>query len=404
MKPKSLVISSLFLASIICIISCNKFTSSSLVNEKLMLPAQPYDYTAANKFVNNDKATLGRVLFYDKQLSLNNSISCGSCHKQEFGFADNAAFSNGVENKKALRNTPAIQNLSLHGINNMVLNSTGVVDTFGNFIPMSVNFQPLFWDARESDLQSLMLQPITNHIEMGIASIEELVIKLNKIPYYQSLVYKAYGQNNLTKENLSDALGHFNSSIRTINTKFDDILTNGLTIDALEPIEKIGFNLFNSTQYNCSGCHASVISGKTVAEGGSAYGSSSSSAQSIDMNSFSANIGLESAPTDLGFGGLSGNNDLNGRFRTPDLHNVALTAPYMHDGRFTTLDQVLGHYSHDIVGSKNLDSRLRNANGTAKQLNISDFDKKAIIAFLQTLTCQEVTKDIKYSNPFVASK
>jgi cytochrome c peroxidase len=403
MKSKYILLSSLFGLALFGVISCNKGLKP-IGNETLVLPSTPFNYEAGNKMVNNAKATLGRVLFYDKQLSLNNTVSCGSCHKQEFGFADNTAFSAGLENKKTHRNTPAIQNLSLQNLSNIVFNGGGLPDSNGNIILPITNtptFQPLFWDARESNLQSLMLQPVTNHIEMGITSLDALVKKLNGISYYKDLVFDAYGKTEFTKEDISDALANFNASIRTINTTFDKVVANQLDVASLKPIERIGMELFTSQQYNCSGCHASIVAGPIVQNGGSAYGGDVGNGMGVDIASFSSNIGLDNSPTDLGMGSNSGSSALNGRFRTPDLHNVALTAPYMHDGRFTTLDQVVGHYSHNIVGNANLDSRLKNPNGTPKQLNISEFDKKAIIAFLNTLTCTEVIEDPKFSNPFI---
>ncbi len=381
------------------IFACSK-SLTVIGNEQLVLPETPYDYTAENPKVENHKATLGRVLFYDKQMSKNNSVSCASCHKQSAGFADNTSVSVGLENKKTERNTPAIQNLSVESFDSLLFTTNGNI----NFINMAPSFQPLFWDARESNLTTLMLQPVTNHIEMGITNVDDLVSKLNKIDYYKPLVQKAYGKNELSREDISEALANFNASIRTAKTVFDKVVNKELSPQDLKPNELLGMQLFTSEQYNCSGCHKSVMAGPMIASGGSAYGGDNTNGGAIDIASFSSNIGLDNAGADNGIGQVSGAASLNGSFRIPDLHNVALTAPYMHDGRFATLEEVIGHYSHNIIGSANLDSRLKNANGTPKQLNINETDKKALIAFLNTLTCKEVTTDVKFSNPFVVSK
>ena len=138
--------------------------------------------------------------------------------------------------------------------------------------------------------------------------------------------------------------------------------------------------LFDS-KYNCRSCH--TLTGTIY------YGETSF-----------VDIGLDDASTDKGRGAISNNRADNGKFRVPTLHNIALTAPYMHDGRFTTLEQVIDHYSHTIHSSPNLDPRLKDASGAPPPPPISDDEKNALVAFLNTLTDHKMISDPKFSNPF----
>lgn len=364
---------SLCLITTIVVIACNKQeqsvnkTPGQEVYLDLADTAEGSYFSSLNVYSKqlDKKATLGRVLFYDGHLSLNNAVSCGSCHKQQFAFADNAALSMGFEGRMAGRNTPALQDF-LEG-RKLTLKSDG-----------EVNFprQSLFWDGRENDLVNLVLRPVGNHVEMGINDMDALPAKLNNLPYYAGLVKDAYGTDQLTLDIISESIATFMLAITVDSTRFRRTKFNERTAQ-----EQLGERLFN-TKYNCASCH--IPSGQYFG------------------NPPSSDIGLDVVAKDKGMGAM--NKAMDGMFRVPKLHNVALTAPYMHDGRFNTLDEVLEHYSTGIQPSSNLAPELtegyNNGEPIPMRMNISTDEKAAIIAFLNTLTDYSMLTNPKYSNPF----
>jgi cytochrome c peroxidase len=363
LKFSKISLIALFISAVLFTISCNKFKNSPIKETYLDKEEPDYGFKATEPTMNS-KIHLGRVLFYDKSMSKNNSISCASCHKQEHAFADNVAGSIGFENRKTPRNSIAIQNL---------LNT--------NFItPPNFGFgAPLFWDGRETDLNSLMTKPIANHIEMGMDDMDALMLKLNKLPYYSELVKKLnVGTDKLDIFLLKESMVLFLSQIRTDDARFDRIKA-GINPETSSALELRGESLFNTT-YQCTNCHH---------PGPGVY-----------MQNDFANIGLDVNSNDKGRMNVTNASADLGTFKVPDLHNVVLTAPYMHDGRFATLDDVLEHYSRNIKPNSNLDDRLKNNDGTPISLKINDDDKKAIIAFLGTLTDYKMITNPKLSNPF----
>jgi cytochrome c peroxidase len=358
------------------------------------LPAQKFNYSNFQD-TTNALSTLGRVLFYDKQLSINNTVSCASCHKQSAGFADNVKFSIGFSMKPTTRNSMPVQNLT---VNNFLafdfLSSKG---TLGNtagissskpatsdfFGPSSSFGQHFFWDGRESSLEKLILQPVGNHIEMGITDVQALTEKLSKAPYYEPLFIDAYNSSEITPERISKAVTAFISSINTTNTRFDQHNRSFGTENGspLNPLELEGMLLFDS-KYDCNSCHQVTSPGGYILAG-----------------TFS-NIGLDAQYQDNGLENKTKSSLDAGKFKIPSLRNVVYTAPYMHDGRFENLEDVIEHYSSGIENHPNLDVRLREVNGQAKSMNISEHEKKAIVAFLHTLSDESVLTDVKFSNPF----
>ncbi len=348
-------------ALVIVAYSCKKETPDSSAGKTvyLDLPGTTAKYFTSGTITpsDNDIATLGRVLFYDGHLSVNNATACASCHKQSLAFADNVAFSRGFESRLTGRNSMPIENMGTPST------------SFSNSI--------LFWDGREQKLQNLVNRPISNHVEMGM-DFSLLPEKLGELPYYPELFQKAYGSTEITSDKISKAVTYFMQSITVNASRFDDYQSQKTQLTAQE---LQGFNLFNTT-YGCNRCHTITSS-------------------QYNASAVFADIGLDEKYNDLGRGVISGSEADNGKFRTPNLRNVALTAPYMHDGRYQTLDQVLEHYSHGIANSPNLDINLRDANtNQARQMNISAQDKQAIIAFLNTLTDYNMITDPKFSNPF----
>lgn len=351
------------------------FVINSTSNGGIIHGGIPVDPLVKPNFVNitNEGATLGRVLFYDKKLSLNNSVSCATCHHQNKAFTDGEAFSKGFEGLTTERSSMAILN------------------------PVTQN--NLFWDSRSKSIHDLSLRPVINHIEMGMENLDYLEKKLAKEYYYPELFKKAFGSEEINSERISDALSQFIASITSADSKFDKVMRKESEFSQLE---KVGMQIFFSNKAQCSSCHAgsnfSAPDGMDDPYGGGqgiivfdANGIANFS-EGKDLGG-AANIGLDVYPKDQG--------RENGSFKIPSLRNIALTAPYMHDGRFKTLLEVVNHYSDGIKDNKNLDPKFRDVHGNVKRMNLSGAEKSALVAFLNTLTDHSFISDPKYSNPFV---
>ncbi len=373
-----LVITVLFIVS-----SCQKSTVNiTATNETPQLI--PYDYMGKmesdgldvshftginNNPMSNDKINLGRVIFYDKKLSLNNSISCNSCHLQEFAFGDRFAKSFGFEDRITGRNSPTIQNLGTS--------------------------RAFFWDMSQSSLEEQVVIPFLNHIEMGIPDLDYLVQKARSFPYYNELFINAFPEdpNNpepINKLRLSKALAQFVKSITTTNSKFDNLDHSQHSLNAQETMGK---DLFLAS---CNNCHQ-VINSNFISSDTSIFFSNSIYTGGNSGGSFnSANIGLDEISLDQGAG--------DGRFKIPTLRNLLFSAPYMHDGRFETLDEVIEHYNSGVVATKHLDFRLRKSNNlqnvVPRRLHLDEIEKEALKAFLLSLTDTEFVTEEMYSDPF----
>jgi cytochrome c peroxidase len=375
MKTKILICSTFSL--IVLLIACKK----DAVNGMVRVPSLPdqtekYAEAAAGTFatgfvaIDDQKATLGRVLFYDTQLSVNNSVSCGSCHLQQKGFADLGASSTGFGGGKTFRNTPGIVNAATQS--------------------------SYFWDMRESNLHNMVTQPIANHLEMGLEQPEYLVAKLKNLPYYQDLFVKAFGSETITSERIGDALSQFVSALVSVNTKFDEQAPQSFA--GFTAKEEMGRQLFFN-ELPCAQCHA----GDNFAGWGS----------------MAENIGLDTNYADPGIPGqdwMTGE-QRNGWFKVPSLRNIALTAPYMHDGRFATLEEVVEFYNSGIQNHRQLSFALRegwNGGGLIDdgfgpmssdlpplRMNLDALEKEALVAFLKTLTDQDLVTKSMYSDPFI---
>lgn len=349
------------------VVSCTK--DHSFAEESLNLPGSPFNYETvitgtglqsniknmirdnSKDYFNDHSATLGRVLFYDKKMSINNSVSCGSCHKQNLAFADGAKFSTGFANKKTTRNSMAI----LNPVENI----------------------KMFWDSRAANPYELSLMPVFNHLEMGIESDDMLVEKISGAEYYPQLFENAFGSNEITKDKIALAITSFLNSMYSLNSKYDKEVQQNFS--GYTAIEKIGMDLFFSSKTLCSSCHR-----------GSNFNLPQYYSQSTTPLG-TANIGLDTKYSDQGAN--------NGHFKIPSLRNVALTSPYMHDGRYQTLEEVIEHYNSGVKNNPNLSSTLR-VNGQPVRLNLTTNEKIALVAFLETLTDESLTTDPKFSNPF----
>ncbi len=310
----------------------------------------------------NHSVTLGRVLFYDKKLSINNTISCGSCHKQFLAFADNKSFSTGFGNLVTGRNSMSILNPLFN--NNM------------------------FWDSRAASPHELSLMPVFNHLEMGMETDEMLVTKVTQTSYYPQLFENAFGDKTVTKDRIGTAISQFVNSLFSMESKFDKGQLDSFT--DFTPIEKYGMQLFFSDNLKCSQCHSGNNFSAPDFPGGG-YGGDGGGFGNGDNPKGTANIGLDMVYKDNGRG--------SGKFKIPSLRNIELTGPYMHDGRFNTLEEVIDHYSHGIQNHPQLDEKFR-SNGTVKKFNFSENDKVALISFLKTLTDHNLITNPKFSDPF----
>ncbi len=317
-----------------------------------------HGFTSSSKnipLITDAGATLGRVLFYDRSLSITNTVSCGSCHVQALGFADGRATSPGFRGVETKRNSMAILNAGLN--------------------------ENMFWDARAPTVRTLVLNPISDHIEMGMESLGYLNKKLAQKDYYAELFKEAFGSSEITSARISDALTQFVCSMTTFDSKFDRNMESGFS--GFSEKERLGHDLFFSERAQCGSCHALPNFAAPDFPGG-AYG-----AQGV---AGSTNIGLDKNYIDQGRG--------EGRFRIPSLRNIALTGPYMHDGRFTDLMEVVDHYDHGIKSHAALDEKLKDQNGLPQRLQLSAYEKAALVAFMETLTSDQLLQDEKFSDPF----
>lgn len=379
-------------------VSCQKTTVTPKPEEEQgepVLPVVPYDYQTKHK-VNSNYATLGRVLFYDQRLSVNDAVSCASCHKQEFAFANNTVTDRGANGQFLTRNSPSIQGLrGFQSFNNSSVSS-----------PNGDNQEKvlLFWDARQNNLADMVLNPVLNHKEMNMPSFAVLTQKLSQIPYYNALFTNAFGDGAVTKERIAFALQSFIACLNTQDFVSPPPVEIALpsTLNEAKSAEEVGRFLFHN-KYNCAQCHdqgrtqnINPGTGPTPEPPTSVGPYSTPVEPSIAL----FNIGLDEIAIDKGLGALTGRPGDNGLFKVPTLQNIAFTAPYMHDGRFATLDQVLEHYSHGIQANANLSPKFKNFDGTPKELNILPAEKNAIIAFLKTLKNDDFLHSPMYSDPF----
>ncbi len=319
-------------------------------------PNAELDNTPDENPVTDAGASLGRVLFYDKNLSANGSVSCASCHIQEAAFSDNVDLSTGFEG-------------GLTGRNSMGLSNSRFYEN-GHF----------FWDERAASLEDQVLMPIQDATEMGM-TLDELETKLANQPYYPILFEEVYGDPEISSEKIADALSQFVRSMVSYQSKYDEgrAQVNRPEDDFpnFTDIENLGKRVFFSPATNCSRCHTS----------------------DVFVGDAARNNGLDAVISDLGLGATTGRDRDNGKFKSGSLRNIELTAPYMHDGRFETLEEVIEHYNSGVQNSPTLDNRLER-NGRAVRMNLSEAEKDALVAFLKTLTDNEFITDDKYSNPF----
>lgn len=331
-----------------------------------------FDNTPESNPITDQGATLGRVLFYDPKLSANGSTSCSSCHSQRTAFTDARRFSQGFQGKEVDRNSMSLVNLRYYRP--------------GKF----------FWDERAGSLEEQVLMPIENPIEMG-HELSALISQLQSDPIYPPLFNEAFGTSEVTKERLARALAQFIRSLVSVTSRFDQGRAEVNSV--LDPFpnfseqENYGKKQFFG-RARCAECHLPEMKETSRPARQSAF---------FQLEGPLVNgIDSDSDQVDGGVGALTAKESDWGRFKATSLRNVVLTAPYMHDGRFRTLDQVIEHYNWSVKPHRNLDHRLKDfaANGLA----LPEVEKVALAAFLGTLTDPKFLNDPKFSDPFTHSK
>jgi len=333
------------------------------------------DNTGANP-ITNEKAILGRVLFYDKSLSIDNTVSCASCHQQAFGFSDPTLASQGVQGGQTTRHSMRL------------INTRFAVES------------KFFWDERAATLEAQVTTPIQDHAEMGFSgqngrpNLAALLTKLSGIAYYQELFTLAYGSSAVTEPRLQQALAAFIRSIQSFDSKYDlgraQVNNDGAPFPNFTAQENLGKQLFltppvfdgTGTRINggagCQGCHQAPE-----------FDIDPNSRNNGIIRPLTQGAGLELAIT-----------------RSPTLRDAVnatggSNGAFMHSGVLTSLQNVVGHYNNIPAqpGNNNLDARL-NPGGNLQKLNLTGAEINAIVAFLQTLSGKDVYTNEKWGSPF----
>lgn len=300
-------------------------------------PAPVYNFED-NKLT-NDGFALGKKLFYEGRLSADKSISCGSCHQQFAGFANlDHAVSHGVNNCQGKRNSPPLFNLAWH--------------------------KGFFWDGGVKNIENVPLNAIADVCEMA-TDIQSIITFLKSTPPYPDLFKKAFGTTEINSQLVLKSIAQFSAVLVSGNSKYDQVVRKekGATFTA---DEQAGYLLFKS---KCASCHKEPL-----------------------FSDFSyRNNGLDLVSKDEGRSHITGLQSDFGTFKVPTLRNIEYTGPYMHDGRFYSLDEVLEHYNSGVKASQNLDPLLKNG------IALNNTEKSQIKAFLKTLTDHDFINNKLYS-------
>ncbi len=304
-----------------------------LFSNNILSPVIPTDNPQTMEGV-----ALGKKLFFDKILSENGTQACASCHNPQNAFSDNTPTSNGIDGVFGIRNAMPLFNLAW-------------------------NYGERFtWDGKELSLERQALEPIQNPNELH-SDWANVVDRLQSHPEYPELFRLAFKTSTITKELTTKAIAQFERTLISANSKFDRY---SMGEASLTPQELNGLNLFlREDKGDCFHCHGNPNN-------------------PLWTDNIFHNNGLDSTFEDLGLGAVTGDPTDNGKFKTPSLRNLAFTAPYMHDGRFDTLDEVINHYSEGLQNSPTIDPLMKKIDEGGVQL--SEQEKADLKAFLLTLS------------------
>ncbi|TNE89387.1 MAG: hypothetical protein EP330_11295 [Deltaproteobacteria bacterium] len=318
------------------------------------------DNTQIDNPVTDEGARLGRVLFYDVDLSQNRTIACGSCHVQELGFSDDAALSTGFDGGATGRHSMSLANARFYA--------------GGEF----------FWDQRAETLEDQVLMPLQDAVEMGM-TLDEVVERVEEDERYAPLFANAFGDDEVSTDRISLALAQFVRSMVSTTSRYD-----------------VGRAQVATTLDDFPNFTADENAGKTLfyaPVGGGGVGCVACHGTDAQIAATAISNGLDAQTTDEGYGGVSGDNRDLGTFKVPSLRNVAETGPYMHDGRFDTLAEVIEHYSSGVQFHPTLPPFWIGMDGEVVQLDMSATQKSQLEAFLHTLTDDAMLEDPRWSDP-----
>ena len=298
-------------------------------------------YTFKNNTLTPEVFVLGRKLFYDPILSKDSSTSCASCHQRIAAFAHfDHPLSHGINGLIGKRNVSALQNL--------------------------IWKDALMWDGGVNNLEVQPINPITNPVEMN-ESLANIIQKLKHNKDYVEEFNAAFHTNVINSEELLKSLAQFTGLMVSANSRYDKYIRKE---DTFSKAEQHGLVLFRA---NCAACHKEPL---------------------FTDNSYRDNgIGSDTSLKDMGRGAITGQDADNMRFKVPSLRNIEMTYPYMHDGRFRNLEQVLNHYTHTAKLTDRADTVLK------KGISLTEEDKKDLLAFLKTLTDKEFLYDRRFADP-----
>ena len=332
---------------IILLFSCQP-DEEIIYNPTLYNIETPYNFPDMNIPLDNpmteEGILLGKKLFFDNILSANNSISCASCHIQTSGFSDPNQFSISAEGQAGTRNASTLINLG-----------------------WSNDF---FWDGRSNSLENQISGPILNELEFHNISWEEVIVRLTENAEYEQLFCQAFGENDIDSNQVKKAISQFERTLISANSRYDkwdrgEIMFTDAELD--------GLNIFFTERGDCFHCHGSI---------------------NFMDNSFHNNA-LDETFSDLGRFEFTGDLSDQGLFKTPTLRNIEYTGPYMHDGRFSTLEEVIDHYNSGGVYSVTVDPLMKYINTNPYNipnltgLLLTESEKSNLKAFLLTLSDED---------------
>ena len=353
---------SVFIFIIFALFSCRK--------EKVGFKPTPYSLIKPTHFPNmvipddnpltKEGVELGRFLFYEKRLSGDNTMSCATCHMPQNGFSDANQFSVGIDGIAGTRQSMALVNLG-----------------WENFF---------FWDGRSSSLEEQILEPVPNPIEMH-QSWKDAVSKLNADVKYRNRFFRAFNEEGIDSIKVSKAIAQFLRTLVSGESKYDVMYKyeNSMALNSneqsvlgtIDPEEWAGYDLFKSLNgADCFHCHNGPL---------------------MQVKKFSNNGLMPNSINDLGRAHVTNNPEDNYKFKVPTLRNIALTAPYMHDGRFATLDEVIEHYSSGIHMSPTIDPLIEFGSQGGVQLDAQE--KYLLKKFLLTLTDNNFINNPNFKDP-----
>jgi cytochrome c peroxidase len=316
------------------------------------------DNTPEDNPITNAGAGLGRVLFYDENLSTNGTIACGTCHKAELGFSDDLRLSVGFDGGETDRHSMGLTNARFYAP--------------GMF----------FWDQRADTLEEQVLMPFLDEVEMGM-TLETLVAAVEGQEFYAELFEGAFGDSEVTSERISLALAQFVRSLVSYGSPYDEgraqVSSAIVDFPSFTDEENLGKEIFMNTPMGPNGAGCAVChQGETM------------SAAAANNNGLDAD-----SNTDAGYGDITGSSGDMGTFKVPSLRNIAVRGGFMHDGRFATLREVVDHYADSVEAHPNLGMPLN-----MHDIDLTEEHREALVAFLVTLTDEGMLSDPKFANPF----